>query len=882
MKNQFRLSFSKLLLIPIVITFLAGCGGGSSNAETESNDTSRPVYLERELSIVPSATPTGDITETTPTFTWNAIPNATDYQYGHENLDTRAWRSYTLSAEDSNCSNIGDTCSDTPTDFVFSEGQRSAWWVRAKINGIWQEWSDPHVFTIIIQNPTVIGVPNAIGPTGDISDTTPEFSWSSVAGISDYQLGHEDLDTRNWQSYIVSKAQAGCLAVNQTCSFTPSNLTFAVDQRIAWWVRARVNGTYGEWSEVAVITIIPETTQTNVKINEVLAVNSRTNLDPDFSQFSDWIELYNPTSQNINISNYGLSDDDDPLQWKFPTGTIIQANSYLLVWADGEDIEDKALHANFKLSSKGENLTLADSNGIIIDNIDFDKQESDVSATKQLNDIVFMAPTPGSQNGTTQATKDLSKAPQFTFDSGFFNSPIAVAMSQENGADIYFTTDGSTPNSGSQKYTQAINVNQTTVIRAIGIEAGGLPSKIISNSYFINHTSTLPVVSLTTDPDYLFDPKIGIYTDGDGSNGVPLLQCDPNYTDPFNYAQEWERPSHLEYFGNNQVSEFSLTSGISISGQCSRKNQKKSLSFELDSKYGTKELEYKLFESKNVQEFKDFKLRTGQFGYQLSDVIGAALVDTGNLNIDYQAYRTTQMFVNGEYWGVYNFREKKGADFIVSNYPDIDKDELDIINQGFEAKTGDTDDYYALEILLQSTLNLDLSNDADYQNILGMIDESNYIDYMALMIYSANTDWIGSNQRSWKEKKAGAKWRWMVDDLDSGFYRYSANINQFTNVLQSDSTDVLVSLFIALTKNSTFNQKFKSRLNTLLDTTFSPANMLNQIDTIVDQRYPYIPLENAKWDSIDTDSFDRHVENLKVFANTRSAIVRDQLNSFLP
>ena len=985
-----HLFFSRYLLLPLLLT-LVGCGGGSSKTEADNTDSIHPVFLERDVTISPSATPSGYITETNPTFTWGTIQNATEYQYGHQDISSTqdTWISYTFLAEDLVCNTLDDTCSHTPTDYVFTLGEQRAWWVRGKINGAWAEWSDPRVFTIVESLISTV-IPTAIEPNGDISTTTPEFSWSSVQDTSEYQLGHENLDTTDWRAYTITKEQAGCLVINRKCSFTPENLTFELGDRIGWWIRAKVNDTWGEWSTVSKFTVSSDTTPTliptqitpdgnintttptfswssisdateyvlghqetetsinwqqyaispdqascqninetctftlaantfnngdniswwvravingslqewsegknfsiseletpqNVIINEVLASNSRTNLDPDFFALSDWIELYNPTTQDINISNFGLSDDDeDPLLWQFPEGTIIPANSYLLVWADDEDTQANALHTNFKISSKGETLTLTDSNGSIIDSFEFDDQESDISTAKQLTGAVFMSPTPGTQNGDSYTSADFSESPTFTFESGFFDGPITVALSQENGGDIYFTTDGSTPNVNSQKYTQPISINETSVIRAIAKEAGVLPSEIMSNSYFINQTSTLPIVSLTIDPDYLFDAKTGIYTEGDGTNGTPLTECSSDFTQAVNYAQEWERPSHLEYFGDTRESEFSLTSAISISGQCSRQNQKKSFSFELDSKFGTKKLEYKLFESKDADEFKDFKLRTGQFGYELSDVVSASLIDSGDLDIDYQAYRAVQMYVNGEYWGLYNFREKKGGDFIESNYPDIDKDEIDIINQGFEAKKGDTDDYFALEILLQSTLNLDLSNDADYQNIITMVDENNYIDYMALMIYSANTDWISSNQRSWKEKKEGAKWRWMTDDVDAGFNTINLNLNHFTTVLQSESTDVMVSLFKSLTNNATFRQKFKSRFISLLDSTFSPTSMLNQINTIVDKRDDYIPLENAKWSSINTGRFDRHVQRLRDFANLRSSIVRDQLNSLIP
>ena len=987
-------SFGLLLLVTGFS--LGGCGAGSSSSSNTitnipnevSLDTDRPIFVLRDVVISPSYSPTGNITDTTPTFSWGAISNATEYQLGHEDPnDLTTWLSFQTSVSDANCQNVGETCSYTPSQPVFSVGDHRGWWVRAKINGDWAEWSDPHVFTII-ENPTAVVIPQEIAPAGDISDTSPEFSWSAVANVSGYQFGHED-ENFDWHQYEVSKEQAGCTNASQICSFTPVDYTMAVGEIRTWWVRASLNGTFGEWSdgssfeiieqppvadlipqpltpsgnidnpsplfswtaitnatgyklaqeqavtsanrseytitpseancqggsqnctfllpantftnndniswqvraEVAgvlqewsvkksfTVVIIPPV-QSNIIINEVLAANTQTNLDPDFFEFSDWIELFNPSNQNIDVSNYGLSDDDDPLQWKMPNGTIINANSYLIVWADKKDQKINALHTNFKLSSKGEKLTLADNTGVIIDTLDFGKQGSDISSTKINGEIVFMSPTPNALNGPSHESKDRSKEPKFSFESGFFSNQIVLELTQDNGADIYYTTDGSTPSQSSSKYTQAINIADTAVVRAVALENAGFLSEVVSNTYFINHVSTLPVVSLTIDPDYLFDPKIGIYTDGDGSNGTPLHQCSSSYTEPKNYAQEWERPVHLEYFGVNHESEFLLSAGISISGQCSRRTEKKSFSFEMDSKFGFKSLKYKLFDEKDIETFKDFKLRGGEDGYKTSDLLAAALVQSGDLNVDYQAFKTVQTFVNGNYWGLYNFREKKGAEYITSNYPDIDDEELDIINQGFEAKTGDTDDYYALEILLHD-LNLDLSNDADYQQILTLIDESNYIDYMALMIYSANTDWIGSNQRSWKEKKAGAKWRWMLDDVDAGFHSRNINLNQFDTLDQSDSSDVMVSLFRSLTKNATFRQKFKTRLVALLDTTFSTANMISQIDVIIDQRKDFIPLETPVWSSITIGRFDRYVQRIKDFSNARNAILRTQLDSFI-
>lgn len=878
-------NMSKYYTLMALVTsglLLTGCGG-SGGASTVDIQTDRPGFLKNKVSRTTGFFPYGNILKTNPTFTWVGTSNATTYEIGHEdpNNTSATWTTHDASALAANCHTVGNTrCSFKP-NYTFSIGDYRAWWVRAKVNGDWQDWSNPHTFSVI-KDATPVGVPETISPIGVVNSTSPSFSWIGVTNATEYRLGYEEQETENsWKEHVLSSSDANCQSLTQGCTFTPPVNTFKNGDNIGWYVRANIVGNLGEWSSVKIFTVDLIPTATNIQINEVLATNTQTNLDPDFIEFSDWIELYNPSNQNVDISNYGLSDDDEPLQWKMPNGTIIKANGYLLVWADKKDTSDKALHTNFKLSSKGETLTLADSTGLVIDTIDFKKQESDVSAANQNGGIVFMSPTPGELNSVTHDSKDRSEKPDYSHSSGFYDNPIAVILTQINNANVFYTTDGSIPNQTSNKYTQAIAVNETMVIRAVALEVNGLSSDVVTNTYLISHNSTLPVVSLVVDPDHLFDPKIGIYIDGDGTNGVPNYRCDSASTEPKNYAQEWERPADLEYFGVNHVSQFILRAGLSISGECSRGNQKKGFSVELDKKFGYKSLNYKLYPSKDISEVNDFKLRPGSFGFQVSDVLAAAIVKSGDLKLDYQAYKTVQMYVNAEYWGLYHFREKKGKDFITSNYPNIDKDDLDIIKNGYIVRAGDINDYDALVDYIASK-NTDLSNDADYQEVLTMIDEDNYIDYMSLMIYSSNVDWIDSNLRNWKEKKPGKKWRWMLDDLDSGFYSINVNQNWFTEVNNSSSPDAMIVLFKSLTKNTTFRQKFKARFTALLDTTLSTANMLSLINTIIDERKDYLPLEPVIWDSITSSWINDYVQSLKDFASQRNAIVSSQLDTFIP
>ena len=111
-------------------------------------------------------------------------------------------------------------------------------------------------------------------------------------------------------------------------------------------------------------------------ITEFLAANCSYNLDPDYNCFSDWIELYNSGIQSVSLDGYYLTDDlADTNKWQFPSGVIIEPNSFMLIWADKMDAELLALHTNFKLSGDGEEIGLYNPGGELIDSIIFPQQE---------------------------------------------------------------------------------------------------------------------------------------------------------------------------------------------------------------------------------------------------------------------------------------------------------------------------------------------------------------------------------------------------------------------------------------------------------------------------------------------------------------------------
>ncbi len=148
---------------------------------------------------------------------------------------------------------------------------------------------------------------------------------------------------------------------------------------------------------------IPEYSE-NLLINEFMASNNSTVQD-EFSDFEDWVEIYNPTNSPISLLGYYLTDDlEEPTKWAFPD-TIVQSQEFLLVWTDN-DVEDGPLHTSFRLSRSGEDLGLFFNQNdtiLTIDAFTFSEQVTDVSYGRSPDGnstfASFTNPSPGESNG---------------------------------------------------------------------------------------------------------------------------------------------------------------------------------------------------------------------------------------------------------------------------------------------------------------------------------------------------------------------------------------------------------------------------------------------------------------------------------------------------
>jgi hypothetical protein len=605
-----------------------------------------------------------------------------------------------------------------------------------------------------------------------------------------------------------------------------------------------------------------------------MASNATTITDPDYGAYADWIELYNGSGSAVNLNGYSVTDDLlQPAKYTFTTDIIIPPYSYAIIWADDAGTGN---HANFKLSASGEHIGLFDPAGNVIDTLAFGDQASDVSTGRVPDGSAgwfrLSPASPGSANLESQIFERLDP-PSLSLPSGF-SGPVSITISHPtSGAEIRYTRDGHTPTAASLLYTSPLQFDTTGVLRARAFKAGSLPSATVTATYFINEATELPVFSLVTDPEDFFSDTSGIYVSG--TNGI-TGHCS---TVPRNWNQEWERPVELEFFERDRQTAFKTPAGVQIHGGCTRLYDMKSLAFYFRDQYGAGRLPYRLFPDECLTEYNNFLLRSsGQDWWRtmFRDAMVQTLVKQG-MRIDYQNYRPSVLFINGQYWGIHNIRDKYNEHYVHYHYG-VNGDSVDLIEVGSTGKANNGD-LVAYRALVDFYSTHDLAQQANYDSLLTMVDIDNYIDYTIAEIYAANADWPGSNMKMWRERKPGARWRWLIYDTDfcfggNGNSLYSSNtlaLATATNGPSWPNPPWSTLLLRNLLGNTGFRNEFIQRFAAHFNTTFERYHVIAIIDSLMRGIASEIPRHKLRWaKSLSIGStWEANVQIMRDFAGSR-------------
>lgn len=608
----------------------------------------------------------------------------------------------------------------------------------------------------------------------------------------------------------------------------------------------------------------------DVVINEVLAANASSNMDADFKNFSDWVELHNTTGSEINVGGYYLSDDPGwKKKWRIPWGTKIAANGYLIIWADGEDT---ALHTNFKLDLDGEIIILSDSSGNELNRVDFlsNEQLPDISYGRDTDGSstwgYFGQPTPGSSNNSqiSVSSATVSSKPNFSKAGGFYGG--AQQLSLSGSGAIYYTLDGSIPTLNSTLYTQPIQLSDTTVVRARAYAAGKLPSAVVTHTYFIGYTSALRVVSLSMDDAFLFDPDIGIYVEGSAYN--------PSNARSANYYQDWTRPVSVEMYETDGDLGFHIDAGLEIHGGHTRRFPIKSLYVNTQETYGYKNVPYALFDEKPFDKYDGFILRTSGNDYNQTLFADAMmqrlLVD--DMDLEYQAYEPTVVFINGEYWGIHNIREKINEAFLETN-TGVDENALDLLENNADVKAG-TNDHY--EDMINYIATYGLTETVRYEHVQEQMEVDQFMQYEIAQIYYGAKDWPGNNIAFWRPQTNDGRWRWILFDTDVAFsygHPVSHNTLAYATVINNDYPNPEWSTFLLreLMNNVAFREEFAQRFAAHINITFAEDRVLGLIDEMEERIEPEIPNHVARWPHMSSVSkWHDEVDDLRYYGENRA------------
>jgi hypothetical protein len=543
----------------------------------------------------------------------------------------------------------------------------------------------------------------------------------------------------------------------------------------------------------------------------------------------------------------------------------------------------KQLHTNFKISSEGESLFLSRPDSSFSDSLTATQLLPDISFGRKPDGgnswQYFVLSTPGRTNSSAGYNTLTGDSVKFSFSGGYFPGGLSVQLSTNDPLDtIVYTIDGSEPSLSGRLYTKAIPVNSNTILRAKAVNATKLPGVITTNTYFTKQ-HTLPVVCLSTDPYNLWDNDSGIYVLGSfASTEYPFFGA--------NFWQDWEKKGNMEFYDENGVRQINQEIGIKIFGNYSRANPQKSMSLFARSDYGKGSFDYKFFKDKPISHFESLVMRNSGNDWAegfVRDGLTSTLIR--DMDIDRMAYQPVVVYINGEYWGILDLREKINPNYLAENHF-VNPDSVNLLESTGIIIDGSNTEYQKLVDNLNSHTNL--VSEAVYQEVAGKMDLNNYIQYQLTQIYINNHDWPGNNIRFWNTNDPDSKWRWIIFDTDFGFSiwdqsAWTFNTLDFAMELNGPgwpNPPWSTLLFRRMMTNPGFKKEFVIQYCDRLNTSFKSDKVRATIDSIKALYLPEMDEHFLRWGT-NSDNWNYNYQTIKYYANERPAFARNHMQTKL-
>ena len=621
-----------------------------------------------------------------------------------------------------------------------------------------------------------------------------------------------------------------------------------------------------------------------VVINEYSASNLFTILD-NYSSNEDWVELFNTGSTSFNLGGYYLSDNPaDSVKWQFPAGVSIPANGFIKIWLSGRnEVAGGHYHTNFKLTQSKANpdhIILTSPSGTVLESVQIQITQKDHSRGKKPNGsgnwVIFTNPTPGSSNNSAASYQAYTAKPSMDSIAGFYSGPITITITNnEPNSVVRYTLDGSEPTGSSSIYSGPVNISATKVLNARSFSNDNtiLPGLIEFNTYFIGVTHSLAVISTSSETlDNLLNGNAGLK--------------------PFGTIEHFDKQGIRTTYAYGEFNEH---------GQDSWVHPQRSMDYITRDECGYNfALQGQLMSRSDRDEFQRLIFRAeGDDNYpgidtsaHLRDFLIQNLAHRSHLNLNVRQGEKFVLYVNGQHWGVYSYREKVHDHDYTNYYYGQDKYHIYFLMLwgGSWAEYGGQAAWNDWNALHDFILYNDMSIQENYEYVKTKYDVTSLSDYVITNSFVVCSDWINWNVGWWRgiDPNGGhQKWGYILWDEDATFGHY---INYtgipgqnpyvspcFPEGITADPEDH-IEILNALMDNAEFKEYYVSRYIDLLNTVYRPDTMINFLDSIEGYVLPEMEAHCDRWGG-SVAEWQTNVQKIRNFINTRYSILPAGLNN---
>lgn len=630
----------------------------------------------------------------------------------------------------------------------------------------------------------------------------------------------------------------------------------------------------------AAVLFLSNNISAQVVINEYSCSNM-TGITDAFGEREDWVELYNGTASPVDISGFFLSDKaGNMLKWEIPAGVSVPANGYTMVFGSKRNtVSGSELHPDFSWTqTNGEWIILSNNLGNVVDSIKIvHMTKEDHSVGRSTNGAadwkLFTTPTPNAANVGAQPF--YTPKPVMDVAPGFYTGAQMVSITcAEPGATIRYTLDGSTPTAASTVYSGPLNISSTTVVRAKAYGANE-PSFNETNTYFIDVTHPIPVMSVCSDDVYDLLANGNQFGGNDVVGSAEIFEQDGTFID--------EGEGDFNEHGNDSWAY-----------------DQRGFDLILRDQFGYNgDFEHQIFPEKSRDEFQRLIMKPAandnypfENGAHIRDAFVHTLSDRADMKLNERTWRPCVLYLNGQYWGVYEFREKVDDHDFTSYYYDQGKFDLQYLKTwggtwseygGAQAQT-DWDD------LVAYILSNDISIPANYDYVDSLLNWESLCDYFMLNSYIVSQDWLNWNTAWWRGMNPNGdkkKWRYTLWDMDASFGHYvnytgipdpsanadPCNVEGLPNPGGQGHTDILVKL---MADTSIVEQYYITRYIDLINTDFSCVEMNALLDSMINEIQPEMNAQITTWGGTYA-GWEAAVQTLRDFIDERCVALEQGL-----